>query len=374
VALAEEIDTPGEGQVRALVTLAGNPVLSTPNGGRLDAALAGLDFMVSVDIYVNETTRHADVILPAPDSLAKSHYDLALLQLALHNVANYSPPVLEREPGEPDEWETLARLALIFQGRGADADPSLVDDPAVRTLVDHAVADSTSPICGQDADAILAALEPRVGPERLLDLMLRTGPHGDGFGARPEGLSLDVLLANPHGVDLGPLEPRLPDVLRTPTGMVELAPEPILADVPRLRAALERPHDEGSLVLIGRRHVRSNNSWMHNLPVLVRGTPRCTLQVHPDDGARLGLVDGASAKVASRTGAVVVPVELTDAIMAGVVSIPHGWGHDLPGVQLAVAATAGVGVNSNLLADEERCDALSGNAVLNGIPVTVAPA
>jgi len=371
VCLAEEIDTPGEGQVRALVTIAGNPVLSTPNGARLDAALAGLDLYVAVDPYVNETTRHADVILPPPTPLQKSHYDLALLQLAVRNVANYSPPVLPRAPGQPDEWEILARLALIAQGMGAGADPALVDDLVLRSLVESAVADETSPISGRDPDEVVAALGDRRGPERILDLMLRVGPYGEGFGARPDGLSLDVLLANPHGVDLGPLRPRLPEVLRTPSGMVELAPEPIVADVERLLAGLDAP--VGGLRLIGRRDLRSNNSWMHNVEVLVKGRPRCTLQVHPDDAARLGLTDGAPAEVTSRTGKITVPVEVTDAIRPGVVSIPHGWGHDLDGVELRVAR-AHAGVNTNLLADDELIDPLSGTAVLNGIPVEVAPA
>ena len=371
VCLAEEIDTPGEGQVRALVTIAGNPVLSTPNSARLDAALAGLDLYVAVDPYVNETTRHADVVLPPPTPLQKGHYDLALLQLAVRNVANYSPPVLPRAPGQPDEWEILARLALIAQGMGADADPALVDDLVLRSLVESAVADETSPVAGRDPDEVVAALGDRRGPERILDLMLRVGPYGEGFGARPDGLSLDVLLANPHGVDLGPLRPRLPEVLRTPSGMVELAPEPIVADVERLRAGLDEP--AGGLRLIGRRDLRSNNSWMHNVEVLVKGRPRCTLQVHPDDAARLGLADGAPAVVTSRTGKVTIPVEVTDAIRPGVVSIPHGWGHDPDGVELRVARRY-AGVNTNLLADDELIDPLSGTAVLNGIPVEVAPA
>ncbi|MFP5257371.1 MAG: molybdopterin-dependent oxidoreductase [Acidimicrobiia bacterium] len=372
VALAEEIDTPGEGQVRALVTIAGNPVLSTPNSGRLDAALAGLECMVAVDIYVNETTRHADVILPAPSALQKGHYDLALLQLALRNVANYSEPVLPLDPGQPDEWEVLARLALLFQGMGAQADPAVVDDLMISSLVQAAVADETGPIHGRDPDEILAALAPRTGPERLLDLMLRTGPYGEGFGADPEGLSLDRLLAHPHGVDLGPLEPRLPDVLRTPHGMVDLAPRILLEDVPRLRDGLDGRRDH-PFVLIGRRDLRSNNSWMHNVEVLVKGKVRCTMHVHPDDAAALGLEDGADAVVRSRTGELRVPVEVTDAIRTGVVSIPHGWGHDLDGVQLGVAR-ARPGVNSNVLADDARYDAISGNAVLNGIPVSVSPA
>ncbi|HKE77335.1 MAG TPA: molybdopterin-dependent oxidoreductase [Acidimicrobiales bacterium] len=369
--LAEEIDTPGEGQVRALVTVAGNPVLSTPNAGRLDAALATLDFYVAVDPYVNETTRHADVILPVPTALQKGHYDLALLQLGLRNVANYSPPVLPLDEGQLDEWEILARLALVAQGMGADADPRVVDDLVLGSLVASAVADETGPIFGREPEEIVALLGERTGPERLIDLMLRTGPYGDGFGATPGGLSLDVLLDNPHGVDLGALEPRLPDVLRTPSGMVELAPEPIVADVERLRAALDAPPAE--MTLVGRRDLRSNNSWMHNVEVLVKGRPRCTLHVHPDDAARLGLADGADAAVASRTGRVTIPVEVTDAIRPGVVSIPHGWGHDLDGVELSVARRH-AGVNSNLLADDELMDPLSGTSVLNGIPVDVAPA
>jgi anaerobic selenocysteine-containing dehydrogenase len=372
VCMAEEIDTPGEGQIRALFTVAGNPVLSTPNSERLDAAIAGLDFMVSLDIYVNETTRHADVILPSPSALEKSHYDLALLQLAIRNVANYSPPVLPRPPDMLDDWEIVSRLALIAQGMGAEADPGVVDDLAIDGLIQHAVGDEHSPVHGRDPQELLAALAPRTGPERIIDFMARTGPYGDGFGApgREGGLTLDLMLEHPHGIDFGPLEPRLPDVLRTPSGMIELAPEALLADVDRMRGTLERPVDE--IVLIGRRDLRSNNSWMHNVAVLVKGKARCTLHVHPDDASRLGLVDGGTAQVQSRTGKIGVPVEVTDAIMPGVVSIPHGWGHDLPGSATAVA-TANAGVNSNVLADEERFDVLSGNAVLNGIPVTVGP-
>jgi anaerobic selenocysteine-containing dehydrogenase len=201
--------------------------------------------------------------------------------------------------------------------------------------------------------------------------MLRTGPYGDGFGAR-DGLTLAALEAAPHGVDLGPLEPRIPEVLRTPSGRIELAPDAIAADVPRLREALGR-RSNGELVLIGRRQLRSNNSWMHNLGPLVKGKERCTVHVHPQDAERIGLSDGRRARVASRVGSIEVPVEVTDAIMPGVVSIPHGWGHDVEGVRMAVAA-AHPGANSNLLADETLIDPLSGNAVLNGIPVTVTAA
>ena len=393
VCLAEEIDTPGDGQIRGLVTVAGNPVLSTPNAARLDAALAGLDAYVAVDPYVNETTRHADVILPVPSPLQRGHYDFFLSQLALRNVARYTPPVLPLDPGVLDEWEVLARLALVAAGvePGRD-DPAEVDGELVRSAAAAAVADPSSPVQGRDADELVAALGDRRGPERLLDLMLRTGPYGDGFGAVPGGLSLDALLAAPHGIDLGPLEPRLPDVLRTPSGMVELAPEPLVADVARLRAVLggsRRPDQgdtpcppgleerrnvdgHGSLVLIGRRQLRSNNSWMHNVSILVKGRPRCTLLVHPDDAARLSLADGALAEVTSRAGSVTIPVEVTEAIRPGVVSIPHGWGHDRPGVRLGVAGRH-AGVNSNVLAEDDRFDPLSGTAVLNGIPVSVRP-
>ncbi len=369
VAMAEEMDTPGEGRIRALVTVAGNPVLSTPNSARLDAAIAGLDFRVAIDIYVNETTRHADVILPAPSPLQKGHYDLALLQLALHDTSNYSEPVLPLDADQPTEWEVLARLALVLQGAGTTADPALVDDLMITSMVQGSVADETSPIHGRDVDEILEELSPRRGPERILDFLLRTGPYGEGFGGDPDGSSLDKLLANPHGVDHGALKPRLPDVLRTPDGMIALAPEILLADVARLHEGLDGRRDH-PFVLIGRRDLRSNNSWMHNLSVLVKGKPRCTAHLHPDDAASLGLADGDDAIVRSRVGEVRVPVEVTDAIRRGVVSIPHGWGHDLDGVQLEVAA-AHAGVNSNLLADETFFEPISGNAVLNGIPVDV---
>ena len=372
-ALAEEIATDGDGRVRALLTVAGNPVLSTPNSDALDAALEDLDFMVSVDIYLNETTRHADVILPAPSALQRSHYDVLLLQFAVRNVANYSPPVLPLDPDQPDEWEILAKLALIAQGLGAGADPSVADELAVAALVGAAVADPSSPAHGRDVDELLGELAAsgRRGPDRLLDVMLRTGPFGDGFGARPGGATLDLLVEHPHGVDFGALEPRLPEILRTPSGCIELAPPELIADLERLRAVLDRPRAD-SMLLVGRRHLRSNNSWMHNVEVLVKGKPRCTLQVHPDDAERLGLVAGASAHVSSRVGSVVAPVEITDGIRPGVVSLPHGWGHGREGTRLRVAGERR-GVNSNVLTDHEALDPLSGTSVLNGIPVTVAP-
>jgi anaerobic selenocysteine-containing dehydrogenase len=368
--LAEEIDTPGDGQVRALITVAGNPLVSVPNSGRLERAVETLDFMLAVDVYVNETTRHADVILPGPEPLEKSHYDLALYQLAARNVANYSPAVMEGDG--PPEWELLLRLAGIVAGQGPNADVEALDRLVIETLVRREVTLPGSPVAERDAGELLDALEPRRGPERILDFMLRAGPYGEGFGNDPEGLTLELLERNPHGVDLGPLEPRLPDALRTPSGRIELAPEPIVDDLERLRAALRRPRN-GGLVLVGRRQLRSNNSWMHNLPALVKGKDRCTMHVHPEDAERLGLDDGRLALLRSVAGELEAPVEITDAIMPGVVSIPHGWGHDAAGARLRVAAEH-AGVNSNLLADESMVEPLSGNAILNGIPVEVAPA
>ncbi|MCG8590822.1 MAG: molybdopterin oxidoreductase family protein [Proteobacteria bacterium] len=365
--LADEIETPGEGQVRALVTVAGNPVLSTPHSTRLDAALAGLDFMVCVDPYLNETTRHADVILPPPRALERSHYDLAFYGLSVRNVANYSPAVFPA-PG-PSEADLLARLALVLGGQGADADPSIVHEMMIGGMIQSSVGAKGSVVAGRDPAEIRAALGDREPTDQLVDILLRTGPYGDGFGANPDGLSLDKLEANPHGIDLGPLQPRLPGFLATPSGRIELAPPPLLEDLARLESRIADAPDAGR-VLIGRRHVRSNNSWLHNVSALVRGRDRCTLQVHPEDAQELGLADGAKARVSSRVGSLVAPVELCDDLLPGVVSLPHGWGHDVPGTATQVARRH-PGVNSNVLTDGEALDPLSGNAVLNGIPVQV---
>ncbi|HET6507542.1 MAG TPA: molybdopterin-dependent oxidoreductase [Baekduia sp.] len=364
-ALAEEIDTPGAGRIRALLTIAGNPVISTPNSARLATALDALDFMVSVDIYVNETTRHADVILPAPSPLEKAHFDLVFQGFSVRNHANWSPPVLPRPAGMPDEWRTVLRLVGVVTGQGPDADVAAIDDFVARAAIGKEVADERSPWHGRDVEDVLAELAPRTGTERMVDLLLRTGPYD---------LTLADLEARPHGVDLGPLAPRLPEVLRTPSGRVELAPPALVADVARLHDALDAAADAdpGQLVLIGRRHLRSNNSWMHNLPLLVRGPERCTLHVHPDDAARLALVDGAPAGVRSRVGQLTATVEVTEDIRPGVVSLPHGWGHDLDGVAMGVAR-AHAGVNSNVLTDETAVEPLTGTAILNGIPVTLTP-
>ncbi|GAA0374674.1 dehydrogenase [Acrocarpospora corrugata] len=346
--LADEIETPGEGQVRALITIAGNPVLSAPNGARLDRAFRGLEFMVSVDPYLNETTRHADVILPPPRMLNSGHFDFALLGFAVRNYVRYSPPALPLD-GAPPETEILARLAMIASGQGADADPALLDELILDGMLRKA----------GDAAELRAALDGSSGAELRLDAMLRLGPYGEWAGGE---LSLRKLRENPHGIDLGALEPRLPGNLATASGRVELAPAGIVADLVRLRARLSAEIPE--FLLIGRRHLRSNNSWLHNVGPLVGGTNRCTLQINPADVARLGL--GQEAVVRSAKGELTVPLEPTDTIMPGVVSLPHGWGH--AGSSQAVAAK-NAGVNANVLTDEDVIDPLSGNAVFNGVPV-----
>jgi anaerobic selenocysteine-containing dehydrogenase len=342
------IETEGEGQVRALITVGGNPARSTPNSGRLEPALGRLDALVCVDLYLNETSRHAHVVLPVPSPLEKPHYDLAFYQLAVRDVANWSPAILPAEDGMPQEWETLLRLTGIVTGQGPNADVAAIDD-----FVAGALASSL----GVEPDP------DRRGPERLVDMMLRAGPYD---------VTLADLEANPHGVDFGPLKPRLPDVLGTPSGMIELAPERIAADVERLRGSLAE-HRNGGFVLVGRRMLRSNNSWMHNLEPLVKGPPQCTLHVNPADADRLGLADGGLAHVKSRAGEVDAPVEVTENVMPGVVSLPHGWGHGAEGANLPVAAKY-AGVNVNELTDELDLDPVSGNAVLNGVPVELSAA
>ncbi|WP_328539602.1 molybdopterin oxidoreductase family protein [Streptomyces sp. NBC_00344] len=349
--LAEEIETPGEGQIRAVISIAANPVLSAPDGDRLDKALAGLDLMVSIDPYLNETSRHADVVLPPPPSSQSAHFDYVFNTLAVRNQARYSRPAVPLAPGLLDESEIHARLILAVSGKHG-ADPADVDAMAIDRTLARAGAAAAS--AGQ--------LSGRTGPERRLDLMLRLGPYD---------LTLDRLIDHPHGIDLGPLQPRIPQVLRTRSGRIELCPAPIAADLPRLRRSLEGRR--AGLVLVGRRHLRSNNSWMHNLPALNGGSNTCTLQVSPQDAERLGLSDGAAARISSAGGALEVPVEVTDAVRAGVVSLPHGWGHDRAGTRLSVAARR-PGVNVNQLLDGTLLDPLSGTAVLNGFPVEVTPA
>jgi anaerobic selenocysteine-containing dehydrogenase len=331
--LAEEIETEGAGQIRALVTSAGNPVLSTPNGARLERALARLDYMVAIDFYLNETTRHAHLILPPTSPLERDHYDLVFHALAVRNTARYSPALFEPAPEARHDWQIMLGLA-----RRLDAKAGRL---------------------GLGARLRYALLE-RLGPAGVVDLALRFGPHR---------LSLRRLRRQPHGVDLGPLQPCLPGRLYTEDRRIQLAPERLLQDVARL----ERTADAGAngLLLIGRRELRSNNSWMHNSERLVRGKPACTLLMHPEDAAARGLADGQLVNLRTRAGSVCAPLQISDAMMPGVVSLPHGWGHGRDGVRLRVAARR-PGASLNDLTDEQGADALCGTAVLNGVPVEVA--
>jgi anaerobic selenocysteine-containing dehydrogenase len=330
--LAEEMLTEGEGQIRALVTVAGNPVLSTPNGRQLEQALDGLEFMVSVDLYINETTRYADLILPSTSALENDHYDTTFNLFAVRNVTRFNRAILPKPEGALHDWEIFVGLAKAF---------------AART--------------GKE-------LKPTMPPAQMIDFGLRAGAYGD---ASPHKLSLATLFDHPHGIDLGALKPNLTPRLKTENRRVQAAPAVILADIGRF-AALPAPKSD-ELLMIGRRHVRSNNSWMHNFHRLVKGKPRHQLLMHPDDLASRGLSDGQRVKVSSRVGVIEVEVQGSPDMMKGVVSLPHGWGHARPGVQMSIAS-AQPGSSANDLTDERLLDELSGNAALNGVPVTVAAA
>ncbi|SDA68587.1 Anaerobic selenocysteine-containing dehydrogenase [Pseudomonas sp. NFACC15-1] len=331
-ALAEEMLTEGEGQIRALVTVAGNPVLSTPNGRQLEQALDGLEFMVSVDLYINETTRYADLILPSTSALENDHYDTTFNLFAVRNVTRFNRAILPKPEGALHDWEIFVGLAKAF---------------AART--------------GKE-------LKPTMPPAQMIDLGLRSGAYGD---ASPHKLSLATLFDHPHGIDLGALKPNLAPRLKTENQRVQAAPAVILADLARF-AALQAPEPD-ELLMIGRRHVRSNNSWMHNFHRLVKGKPRHQLLMHPDDLASRGLADGQRVTVSSRVGAIEVEVLGSLDMMKGVVSLPHGWGHARPGVQMTIASGQ-PGSSANDLTDDCQLDELSGNAALNGVPVKVAAA
>ncbi|MFG0631692.1 molybdopterin oxidoreductase family protein [Pseudomonas sp. xss_2] len=331
-ALAEELLEPGEGQVRALITVAGNPVLSTPNGRQLDQALAGLEFMLSIDLYINETTRHADLILPSTSALENDHYDTTFNLLAVRNVTRFNRAILAKPEGALHDWEIFVGLAKAFAERAG------------------------------------VELKQTLPPAQMIDLALRKGRHGEGSTWQ---LSLETLDRFPHGLDLGPLQPNLAARLRTASQAVEAAPQLLLDDLRRLAEQVPPAVDE--LLLIGRRHVRSNNSWMHNFHRLVKGKPRHQLLMHPQDLAQRQLTDGQWVRIRSRTGVVEVQVQSSEEMMPGVVSLPHGYGHGRQGVQLHIAG-AQPGVSANDLTDEHLRDAVSGNAVLNGVPVKVEAA
>ena len=342
--LAEEIETPGQGQIRALVTSAGNPVLSTPNGARLAKALETLDFMVSIDIYVNETTRHAHLILPPVGPLERSHYDAVLHALAVRNTAKYSPPVLPRPDGGKTDWEILWELGMRLGGMRFNVP---VVDGALKALW-------------------RAGYVPDV--DHVVDLALRIGPYGDRWNPLSKGLSLAKLKRAPHGVDLGPLAPAGREKVRTADGKVDLAPTLLVEDVPRLARWIAEPSP--ALALIGRRHVRTNNSWMHNCRSLVKGPDRSALLLHPDDAKARGIAAGEMVRVRSRVGAIEARVEVTDEVMRGVVCLPHGYGHAAAADTMRVAGAV-TGPNVNAITDDHLLDPVSGTAALSGVPVEI---
>lgn len=364
--LAEEIDTPGEGQLRALVTVAGNPVVSAPDSVRLEAALADLEFMVAVDIYRNETTRHADVILPGTSPFNDSHYDQFLGSMAWRNNARYSPVVLPLD-NRPDEWRMMLGMAFaVREGRpGLEAELDGLEEEVLDAAISRHVAAADGPLAGRDAGEIRANIGPGQGMERLLDLGVRAGPWGDRFGER-EGVTLADMAASPHGLDQGRHRERLGEVVFNDDGCVDLAPQAILADIKRLAA--ETPGT--NLLLIGRRNIQTNNSWLHNLPALGAGSRRAVLEMHPDAAQAVQLRDGDMANVASTAGSVRVEVRLTKEVRPDTVVLPHGFSQ----LQDTTQPNQRRGPNSNHLAPADHLDGLSGAAALNGIPVTVTPA
>ena len=368
--MAEEIDSAGEERIRAMITVVGNPVLSTPNGERLAHAFEQLDLMVSVDIYLNETTRHADLILPTTTAFEETNFDFLFQTTSIRNMVRYSPRVFQPPPDALPHWRVMMELAARLNDTTVDS----YDDFMFEGMLGAVIGKPGTPCEHVSQETARAKLGTVRGPERLVDLLVRTGPYGDRFDDDAAGLSLEKIRRVPHAIDLGPLTPRLPDVLRTPGRRIPLAHELLVGDVERLRVALRERARQTGLLLVGRRQLRNMNTWLHNVELLARGRNRCTLLVNPADAARLGLRHGGRARVRSRAGEVHPEVEISDEMMPGVVSLPHGFGHTVPGTRLSVASRYQPGVNANQLADEFLLDELSGTSAVNGIPVEVFPA
>jgi len=343
--MAEEMETPGEGQIRGLVCVLGNPVLSVPSSARLDKALAGLDFMVSLDYYVNETSRHAHIILPGRHALERSQYDVVFHTLAVRNTAKYSLPVLQPAPSSRSDWDILYDLSMRLGGFRSGV-----------PLVDKAM-------------QVAHRFGLRPTPEHIVALAIRTGRYGDRFLPGGSGLSLDKLKKAPHGIDLGPLRPCLTERIVTHDRKIRLVPQLLVDDVARVKTWLQQTREPG-LVMIGRRQLRTNNSWMHNCPSLTKGPDRSLLLIHPDDASKLGLLEGQAVEVVSRVGTVTVTLSVSDEMMPGVVSLPHGFGHQQVAQTLRVAGAL-KGANVNILTDDHLLDPLSGTASLNGVPVRI---
>lgn len=367
--MAEEIDSaPSDKRIRSMITLAGNPVLSTPNGERLNRGLEGLEFMVSIDIYLNETTRHADLILPPLPQLETDNFDALAPGTAIHNYARYSEQVFEAESGGMPQWQILLEIAARLNNKSCDElEAELLAKQCQRLL-----SRSHSPAHGVTVDVALEKLQREsLGPSRQIDLMIRSGPYGDGFDDDAKGLTLAKLREKNTSVDLGALTPRLLEILRSPGGRIVLDHEYIVGDIPRLSGKLKQSND-AALLLIGRRQPQNMNTWLHNLPALAKGKARCTLQMHPLDAKGRALDDGSEVTVSSRVGEVCVPLELSENMMRGVVSLPHGYGHKVSNIRLSVAREKQPGVNANALTDDLVMDPLSGTGVTSGIPVEVS--
>ncbi|MFA7555030.1 MAG: molybdopterin-dependent oxidoreductase [Spongiibacteraceae bacterium] len=362
--LAEEIATPGEGQIKGLITAAANPALSAPDSGLLAQALPQLECMISLDVYLNETTRHAHVILPSQSLVEQPYWDFWSWIFALRSGGKFSPALFKRPNNHPDDWQILLRLGWLISGNdNASFDLDQLDDDYFHRLCNSA---------GVDPAQATAMYDGR-GPERILDLAIRTGPFGDSYGKKPDGMNLQTYRDAPHGIDLGPAQEQVvKSVLKTESKKIELAPDHILQDIPRLQYAIKQ-QDWPELVLVSRRHLASMNSWLHNVDTLMRGRDKCTLLIHPDDAERKGISHGDDVEVSRGKNALTIVAEVTADISRGVVSIPHGWGHNADGAKLNVAKRQ-PGVNSNLLSPGLFVDVPSGNAVLNGIPVIIAKA
>jgi len=368
--MAEEIDSAGEERMRALITSVGNPVLTMPNSGRFARALEQLDFMVSIDMYLNETTRFAHIILPPTVHLEHENYDFLFAATSVRNMVRYSPRIFEPPADSRHHWELLLEVAARLNKTTWET----LDDLMVEGMLATFVGKPGTPAEHVSMEDARKKIGERRGPERLLDLMLRAGPYGDGFDDEAEGLSLANLRKTTHAVDLGPLESRLPDILRTPGRRINLAPKLIVNDVARLRSAIESRQQSDSLVLVTRRQLNNMNSWLHNIKSLAKGKNRCTLEINPEDAKKSGVKDGGQAHVSSRVGKIQVEVSVVDDMMPGVVSLPHGYGHNVPGTRLSVAKKFQPGANFNALTDELLLDELSGTVVVSGIPVEVQPA
>jgi anaerobic selenocysteine-containing dehydrogenase len=368
-ALADEMLTPGEGQVRGFVTQAGNLMLSNPNGAKLARAFEGLEFMLSLDIYVNETTRYADIIIPGPSYAEHSDFATVTAYETVRKFTKWGEPIFDPEPGMPHDWEIFTGLAGRLKGISA----AEVEEEYISDLISRALDKGRPEARDVPFDEARRIVGDTPGPDRVFDVLLRGGPFGDAFGRVPGGLNLERVKASPHGLDLGPLDAGMvPAVLRTPDLLIDLAPPQIMADVPRLEEGFAAAVTPGSLLMIGRRHIRSKNAWMHNIHLLVKGKERCTLLVNPADADSRELVDGQVIRLRTKVNTIEVPVEISDEIMPGVVSLPHGWGHVDAETRQRVA-NAHPGSNANLIIDEGDIDVPSATTILNGVEVWLEP-